>query len=323
MGNAAIWLITTALAVVLALLLVAFRALKSKPLIDRLLQDRLGSAKDDTASVDVAAPYQLVRARYGWMLVNSNDAYLGQAIIQYGECCELEVKLLLQLIAIRPGVVIEIGTNIGTHTVPMALALAGQNRQMTVFEPQPFIFQNMCANLALNGLANVTAWPYACGDRPGTLFFPRTDYHAQGNFGGISMTEASADAAVAVPCHRLDDLVDATTVSMMKIDVEGFELRALQGAADILTRSRPVLYVENDRIEQSKELIEWLWSKDYRLWWHIPPLFNPDNFFKNENDVYKGVCSFNMIGLPRELDFPLKGFDEITSSAHPLSLRND
>ena len=114
MGNAATWLAAMALAVVLALLLVGFRALKSKPLVDRLLQERLGRRQDHTASLDVAAPYQLVRARYGWMLVNSNDAYLGRAIIQYGECCELEVKLLLLLIAIRPGIVIEIGTNIGS-----------------------------------------------------------------------------------------------------------------------------------------------------------------------------------------------------------------
>lgn len=323
MGNAATWLATTALAVVLALLLVGFRALKSKPLVDRLLQERLGPRQDHTASLDVAAPYQLVRARYGWMLVNSNDAYLGWAIIQYGECCELEVKLLLLLIAIRPGIVIEIGTNIGTHTLPMAQALAARRRQMTVFEPQPFIFQNMCANLALNGVSNVTAWPYACGDRPGTLFFPRPDYNAHGNFGGVSMTAESTDAAIAVPCHRLDDLVDPTTVSMMKIDVEGFELRALQGATEILARSRPVLYVENDRVEQSQELIEWLWSKDYKLWWHVPPLFNPDNFFRNENDEYKNVHSYNMIGLPRELDFPVTGFEEITSGVHPLSSRND
>ena len=100
--------------------------------------------------LDVAPPYRLVQSRHGWMLVNPNDAYLGQAILQYGECCEIEVAFLLQLLSLRPGLVMEVGTNIGTHTVPIAKALARQNRRLLAFEPQPVIFQNMCANLALN-----------------------------------------------------------------------------------------------------------------------------------------------------------------------------
>ena len=50
------------------------------------------------ARLDVAPPYKLVQSRHGWMLVNPNDAYLGQAILQYGECCEIEVAFLLQLL---------------------------------------------------------------------------------------------------------------------------------------------------------------------------------------------------------------------------------
>ena len=76
------------------------------------------------------AAYKLVQSRHGWMLVNPNDAYLGQAILQYGECCEIEVAFLLQLLGLRPGLVMEVGTNIGTHTVPVAKALARQNRRM-------------------------------------------------------------------------------------------------------------------------------------------------------------------------------------------------
>ena len=51
--------------------------------------------------LDVAPPYRLVQSRHGWMLVNPNDAYLGQAIVQYGECCEIEVAFLLQLLSLR------------------------------------------------------------------------------------------------------------------------------------------------------------------------------------------------------------------------------
>lgn len=268
--------------------------------------------------LDVAPPYRLVQSRHGWMLVNPNDTYLGQAIVRYGECCEIEIAFLLQLLSLRPGVVMEVGTNIGTHTVPLAKALAQQNRRLLAFEPQPVIFQNMCANLALNALGNVMAWPSACGDRAGTLHFSPPDYSAGGNFGGVSMSTDPIAHGVAIPCIELDEIFGGETVGLMKIDVEGFELLVLQGAEVIIDRCRPVIYVENDRPEKSKALIEWFWSKDYRLWWHTPPLFNPANFFANPNDVYPQVVSINMLCLPREADVPVNGLQEIVVNRHPL-----
>lgn len=268
--------------------------------------------------IDVAPPYKLVRSRHGWMLVNPNDLYLGQAILEYGECCEIEVAFLLQILSLRPGLVMEVGTNIGTHTVPLARALAQQNRRLVAFEPQPVIFQNMCANLALNALGNVTAWPSACGDRASTLYFAAPDYSAGGNFGGVSMSTEPIPGGVAIPCIELDEVFGGETVGLMKIDVEGFELLVLQGAEVIIDRCRPVIYVENDRVDKSKALIEWLWSKQYRLWWHMPPLFNPGNFFSNSNDKYPRVVSINMLCLPREAEVPVKGLEEIVVNRHPL-----
>ncbi|MBO2969087.1 FkbM family methyltransferase [Burkholderia pseudomallei] len=56
------------------------------------------------------------------------------------------------------------------------------------------------------------------------------------------------------------------SVRLLKIDVEGFELQVLQGAQKTLAKHRPVLYVENDRVELSSVLIEFLWGQGYRLW---------------------------------------------------------
>ena len=305
--------------VVLVLSFIVAKVIRSRKGMQNLLQAPTASPKNENLLAGLAKPYELIQSRHGPMLVNSNDLYLGKAIIWYGECCELEIALLLQLMSIRPGVVVEIGTNIGTHTVPMAQALAAQGRQLIAFEPQPFIFQNMCANLALNGLSNVTAWPFACGDREATVHFPRPNYASAGNFGGVSMAFDASEENVAVPCRPLDAIVGMQQVSMIKIDVEGFELLALQGAENTLAESRPILYVENDRVENSEQLINWLWSKNYRLWWHIPRLFNPDNFFKNPNDHYKDIASINMVGLPRELDFPVQGLEEVVSDSHPLA----
>src|ERR1700736_4624146 len=136
--------------------------------------------------VQALPPYQLVNTRHGIMLANPNDTYVGQALMQYGEYGEIEAQFLLQLVNC-PGVVVEVGANIGSHTVALARRAAAVEAQVVALEPQPVVVQNLCANLALNGIQNVRAWPWACGAQEETVFFPRQDYLQQGNFGGVSM----------------------------------------------------------------------------------------------------------------------------------------
>jgi hypothetical protein len=124
--------------------------------------------------VSVGPHYQLLPTRHGSMLVNRNDVFMGQSFLHYGECCQFEIDLLLQLLTLpnaSSGLVIEAGSNMGVHTIPLAQLLDRQSRLMLAFEPQQIIFQQLCANLALNGLMNVTALPYACSSQPGTLQF--------------------------------------------------------------------------------------------------------------------------------------------------------
>ena len=277
--------------------------------------------------LDVAPPYQLVQSRHGWMLCNLNDFYMGKAIATYGECCEIESEFLLAM-ATQPGLPVEVGANMGIHTIPLGGALAAQNRKLLVFEPQPIIFQQLCANLALNGLTNVTAWPYACGAENGVVTFPQPDYRRLGNFGAIGM-EVLAQASdspippssVTVPCVRLDDMVEQDThIGLLKIDVEGFELKVLMGAAATLQRCRPLLYVENDRADRSRDLIEWIWAAGYNLWWHAPRLFNATNHFGVAENLYPGIISLNMLGVPRESTIEVKSMEPILDSAfHPFS----
>ena len=281
---------------------------------------------DLAAISQIAPPYQLTATRHGAMLVNPNDIYMGQSFLRYGECCEHEIQTLLQFLTHPqhlPGLVMEVGSNMGVHTIPLARALAAQNRTILAFEPQPVIFQQLCANLALNGLMNVIARPYACAAQPGTVSFDPPDYRSPGNFGGTAMknsTQPALSTTQTAPCYPLDTFVHDTPVALIKIDVEGHELRVLQGAQSILTRSHPILYVENDRIDQSSQLIEWLLVQGYRLWWHITRAFNPNNFLHNMHNIYGDVSLVNMLCLHPSHNITLNGLPEITDpSLHPLA----
>ena len=213
------------------------------------------------------------------------------AVLTYGEYGEIEWQLLDAMM--RPGKdAIEVGANIGTHTVSMARKLSGMGKRLLAVEPQPVVFQTMCANIALNALFNVSAENAACSDAPGSVTFQAPDYRQEGNLGGVSMRE-DGKGSHRVRSVRLDELVpDDFDVGLIKIDVEGFEQKVLEGATETIARCRPFIYIENDRLDRSKALIEWLWAADYKLWWHIPHLFNPENFAGNKENIYGNTaCS--------------------------------
>lgn len=262
------------------------------------------------------SPLRLVNGRHGLFLINSNDYYIGRSFLHYGEYSEMEYNVIEQLVA--PGRdIVELGANIGSFSVPLAKKARASGRSLLVVEPQPVIFQNLCANLALNGLWNVRAENMACADFTGSLFFPPIDYGQSNNFGGFS-AEADADPATAirVRCETLDNIIPENfDVGLIKIDVEGFELEVLKGAAQTIARFRPTIYVENDRVEKSQALIEWLWAADYELWWHLPHHCSAENFAGKQENIFEAdLLSVNMIASPRGGALVVHDFQKVESS---------
>jgi FkbM family methyltransferase len=265
---------------------------------------------------DVSNIYKLVKGKYGYMLANKFDVFIGKSIIEYGENCESELAMYRQLTKNLNKNIVEVGANTGTFTVPLAKMLQDKNLAVIAFEPQPFVFQNLCANLALNDITNVEAWPFACSDTMGQLFFRMPTYGKSGNFGGIPFTELKAEPKMAsIPCVTLDHSLNGTSVGLLKVDAEGFELKVLKGATAIIDENRPILYVENDRPENSKELIEFIRDLNYQLWWHLPFVFNPNNFFKNSINVFKdNFAAINMLALPSEIKPQISNLDPVVST---------
>jgi hypothetical protein len=60
-------------------------------------------------------------------------------------------------------------------------------------------------------------------------------------------------------------------------------------------------------------LIQQLFDLGYRLWWHTPRLFSPDNFKGNAVDLFPGVVSINMLAIHREMR-PIEGLKPILTA---------
>jgi len=253
--------------------------------------------------------------RHGYMLYNVHDVYIGRALEFYGEFSEQEAELFNQIA--RPGdVVLDVGANIGAHTVVFAKRV-GPTGRVHAFEPQRIVFQTLCANVALNSITNTFCHNAALGDEPGTIVVPAMDYAQVNNFGGLSL--GGSATGESVPVLTLDGL-DLPACRLVKIDVEGMELNVLKGAVKTIERLQPMLYVENDRVEKSAELMRFIEGLGYEIYWHLPPLYNPRNFYQNPQNLYPGIASFNLLCVSRDLGITITGFQKTSSKEpHPLA----
>jgi FkbM family methyltransferase len=253
-------------------------------------------------------PLRIKPCRRGVMMYLTTDVYIGRSLDLYGEFSEGEIALFAQLV--KPGMtVLDVGANIGAHTVFFATA-AGDDGLVIAFEPQRAVYHMLCGNIALNGLGNVAAHHAALGRTLGSIAVPPLDYTRSNNFGGVSL--GTAASGYPVPLVTIDSLA-LPQCDLIKVDVEGMEHDVLRGAAATIARFQPVLYVENDREEKSAALIALLFELGYRLHWHVTPLFNPKNYAGNTRDIFGGTLSTNMLGLPRSIVVPMTGFKEITA----------
>ena len=273
----------------------------------------------DTISAEkIAAPGELLwgkdylrlrQCRHGLMLYNGNDQFQGRMLDKYGEYSEGEVDTFGQLL--KPGMTaVEVGANIGSHTVAIA-NMVGRQGRIVAFEPQRAIFQIMCANLGLNGLEQVEPHWAAVGEAPGEVTIERLDMRAVQNFGGYSIKPGAQGDKVRL---MTVDSLGLTACHMIKIDVEGMEAAVIRGARETILRCGPMIFAENEETKTSRELIELLWGLDYDCYWHVTPYVRVPNFRGDSERIHATMVSTNMVCVPRKANAQITGLHKVWRS---------
>lgn len=137
-------------------------------------------------------------------------------------------KTILQLTESES--IADLGAYTGDTISEMLGITGGQYKNIFAFEPDKKNFKKLQKNTA--GLADVQLFPYAAWDKNETLLFDTSA--SRGAHAG-----KQGDPVQAV---RLDDVLDAP-ITLLKMDVEGAESKALDGAAQLIRRFHPKLYV--------------------------------------------------------------------------------
>jgi FkbM family methyltransferase len=178
-------------------------------------------------------------------------------------------EALARLIA--PGdTVVDAGANIGYATLLASLA-AGPTGTVVAFEPHPALFEILTGNINRArqrfDLAKTDLRQSAVSDRPGTAILDVPAAFA-GNDGVARLAapaSRSIDDAPLVRVETLDDVLDTAAVTVLKLDVEGFESAALRGAARALRERRIRHILFEDHQPQPGEVAGELQRAGYRV----------------------------------------------------------
>src|SRR5262249_46037771 len=171
-------------------------------------------------------------------------------------------------------IALDCGANIGVHTIEWAKRMSGWG-QVIAIEAQERLFYGLAGNIAINNCFNARALHAAVAARSGTMKIPMPNYLSPASFGSLELRaregveligqpiDYSEQNAVTIPTVAIDSLA-LPRIDLIKLDIEGMELDAIEGAADSLTRCRPILIVESIKSDQAK-LNEVLLRHGYRL----------------------------------------------------------
>ena len=111
------------------------------------------------------------------------------------------------------------------------------------FEPNPLMYQCSLETISLNDIKNVEILPYAIGRYDGTANLKHIDEK------GLEMGPRSemSDYGIKVKMVKLDSIIPKDVkISLIHLDLEGYEFAALSGAKEIIERDKPIIVLEID-----------------------------------------------------------------------------
>lgn len=176
-------------------------------------------------------------------------------------------------------IALDIGSCFGLHSVYMSRKF----KRVLAFEPQYLAAKLSERTFFLNGIDNVEVFNIACSDVAGAVDFPSINYDGVNNVGGLSAaydvgpdrnTNAGWDgqSKISIPSDTVDAVLsklDGDSLGFIKMDVEGFEYRALKGAEQTLRKFLCPLTIElkdypEGNLDKVHELLTDIGYTDYQ-----------------------------------------------------------
>lgn len=150
---------------------------------------------------------------------------------------------------LRPGfIAVDVGANVGWHTLLMA-QLVGDSGRVLAFEPNQSVRERLQYNISINRFSQIEVLGYALSDRAGVVQFhgPPVDDPTCGDGFVLPSDDTASPFRVQVEAVEFDSLVEQLSLKrldLIKMDIEGFEWSALQGCEKSISHFRPHVVFE-------------------------------------------------------------------------------
>lgn len=181
--------------------------------------------------------------------------HISRIIIESGQFYEIDLLRRAREFYLPNTIVVDVGANIGNHTLYFALAL---DAEVYAFEPYKISFELLKQNIEINLLASkVHAYHQAVGKQKSKAHVINPTL----NNIGQAKIEISDSGEVSV-C-ALDDFEFDSAVGIIKIDVEGTEIDVIVGAKRTILKYKPIVFVEAATYDAFKAVAQIFYSLDY------------------------------------------------------------
>jgi len=246
-----------------------------------------------------------------------NDRYIGQRIaLEKYEPYETELILRQARVG---DVVVDVGANIGYYTVLLADKV-GKNGKIYAFEPDVTNFEILVKNIKENKLENVVAVNAAVGRKSEKKILYKSkenlgdhklfnDQFLMSNVKKIqnppvnkstsSLKKGGGLKTDTVKIIKLDDYLKDQKINLMKIDTQGWEPEVIEGAKNIISKNKPVMFLEYSPVSykqaklNGKKMMENLRKIYRKTWWIDEWLYIYKNLSQEKIDE---ICRTNKTG---------------------------
>jgi len=207
--------------------------------------------------------------RYGNITYFLDDPTIGQSLELYGEYCHEEIEWMKTLTNPK-SFVLDIGANIGTHTI----GISPYVKRVMAFEPDPDNFDLLVKNLAATMCGNVTPVPAAASDVLGNV-------GTQFDYGKTSIIPSGE-----IPATPIDMIEGLPHIDFVKIDVEGMELKVLNGMRQTIASYKPQMLLEMQDPTTYAKTYDFLNGFGYNIYWLPVRTYTEFNHKNNKEDVF-------------------------------------
>jgi FkbM family methyltransferase len=205
---------------------------------------------------------------------------------------------LIELIKLGGDVFIDIGANVGFFTI----IAAHKFNSVLSFEPTPISLIHLRNNIKLNKIRNIEIFEYALSEKPGRLNFYVNPLNSGGNslnnFSSSMIEKSSRNdwTSFNVEVKTLDSLIfdkkiAINSLDLIKIDIEGHEVPALNGSLNTISKYQPLIYAE---VGRSKGQID-------KILEILPKYYSP--FYISQFEIIefkKGLVPMDILFVPNE-----------------------